>query len=100
MVVGQSKALFADLLREHAVLLYDVVNDLGVVAVDPAGGRGEKELEREQVGHDAPIVPVGRMVVTRPAAVQSRFRIARALDNRPPLLILTDRSVGHRPIGR
>ena len=42
MVVGQSKASLADLLREHAVLLYDVVNDLGVVAVDPAGGCGER----------------------------------------------------------
>ena len=55
LVVGQAQAFAAELLLQHAVLLDEVVDGLGLVAVDPAGERGEEELEGEELGREAAI---------------------------------------------
>ena len=34
-------------------IVYEVVNGLGLLAIDPASAGGEKELKREEVGHGA-----------------------------------------------
>ena len=44
LVVGQPKALAAELLLEDAVLLDHVVDGFRLMAVDPAGEGGEEEL--------------------------------------------------------
>ncbi len=53
VVVSQPKASGAELFLEDAVLLDEVVDGLGLVAVDPAGEGCQQELEREEVGHHA-----------------------------------------------
>ncbi len=38
------------------ILFDDILDDLGLMAVDPAGEGGEEELEREEFGHGTRIV--------------------------------------------
>ena len=45
LVIGQSKSPLAELLLEHAVLFDEVVDDLRLMTIDPAGERGEEQLE-------------------------------------------------------
>ncbi len=56
--VGQSKSSSPQLLFEDAVLLDEIVDDLGLVPVDPARKGGEEQLETEEVERHAPIVAV------------------------------------------
>jgi len=51
LVVGETKPANAELLAEHAVLLDEVGDDLGLLAVHPAGEGCEQEVEREEAGH-------------------------------------------------
>ncbi len=51
LVVGQPESLAAELLLEHAVLFDEVIDDLGLAAVGPAGEGGEEQLEVDHVGH-------------------------------------------------
>ena len=51
LVVGKAKAPFPELLPKNAVLLDQVGDYLRLVAVDPAGERGEQQLKREEVRH-------------------------------------------------
>ncbi len=55
----------------------ELLDHLRLMAVDPAGQGGEKELEWEGIRHDVGIVPVGRKVVTRAATARSSFRTGR-----------------------
>ena len=77
LVIGEPKASPTESLLQDAVLLNEVFNDLGLVAIDPAGERGEEELEREKVGHGSAIVPVERKVISSAVAVRSNNRTAR-----------------------
>ena len=56
MVIGESKALAMELLLQHAILFDEVINDLRLMAVDPASERGEEELEWEKFGHCTRII--------------------------------------------
>ena len=53
LVVGESQPWLADLLLEDAVLLDEVIDDLGLVAIDPAGEGGEEQLKAKDVEHVA-----------------------------------------------
>ena len=45
LVVGQAQTPATELLPQHAVLLDQVVDGLGLLAVDPARERGKKQPE-------------------------------------------------------
>ena len=77
LVIGESEASATELFLQDAILFDEILDDLGLVAVDPAGERGEEQLQWKETGHDADIVLVGRRVVTQAEAVQSSFRTAR-----------------------
>ena len=66
------------LLLQNAVLLDEIVDDMRLMTIDPAGEGGEEQLKAEDVRHDSVIVPVRRKVVTRAAAVRSSIRIPGA----------------------
>jgi hypothetical protein len=51
LIVGQTKPFLAELFLEDAVFLDEVVDDLRLVAVGPAGEGGEEELKTKEVGH-------------------------------------------------
>ncbi len=53
LVIGEARATTAELLLQDTVLLDEVGDDLRLLAVDPAGERGEQKLKREEVGHRA-----------------------------------------------
>jgi hypothetical protein len=52
LVIGQPESLATELFLEDAILLDEVIDDLGLIAIDPASEGGEKELKREKIGHD------------------------------------------------
>ena len=52
LVIGESKSSAAELFLQDAVLLNEVFDGLGLVAVDPAGEGRQEELEPEEVRHD------------------------------------------------
>ena len=56
LVIGQSKAPVTELLLQGAILFDDILDDLGLMAVDPAGEGGEEELKWEEFGHCTRIV--------------------------------------------
>jgi hypothetical protein len=56
LVIGESKASATELLLQHAILFDEVINDLPLMAVDPASERGEEELEWEKFGHCTRII--------------------------------------------
>jgi hypothetical protein len=56
--VGQSKSSSPQLLLQDPILLDEVVDDLGLVPVDPAREGGEEQLETEAVERYVPIVEV------------------------------------------
>ncbi len=56
LVIGESKASATELLLQDAILLDQILDDLGLMAVDPAGEGGEEELEWEEFGHCTRIV--------------------------------------------
>ncbi len=58
LVIGESKPSAAELFFENSVLFDEVLDDLGLMSVDPAGERRVEQLKWEEVGHDALIVPV------------------------------------------
>ena len=45
LVIRESESLAAQLLLQDTVLLDEVVDDLRLMTIDPAGERGEEELE-------------------------------------------------------
>ena len=49
LVVGQPETLSAELLLEDAILLDEVVDGLGLMAVDPAHEGGEQKLQSEKI---------------------------------------------------
>ncbi len=53
LVIRESESSPAELFLQDAVLLHEVLDNLVLVAIDPAGERGEEELKREEVGHHA-----------------------------------------------
>ena len=69
--VRESKPAFAELLFQYAVLLAQVVDDVRLLAIHPSGERCEEQLESDEIGHDAVIVPVGRKVVSHAATARS-----------------------------
>ena len=52
LVIGEAKSSAAMLFLEDAVL-FEVGDDLCLLAVDPAREGGEQQLMREEVGHHA-----------------------------------------------
>jgi len=51
LIIVEPQASTAELLLQHAVLLDEIGDDVGLLAVDPAGERGEEEPEPEEVHH-------------------------------------------------
>ncbi len=51
LLVGQAETLTAKLTLEDAVLLDEVIDDILLVAVDPAGDGDQKELPRVKRAH-------------------------------------------------
>ena len=51
--VGQSESTSAELLLQDTVLFDEVLDGLGLAAVDPTGEGREEQLKREEVGHRA-----------------------------------------------
>jgi hypothetical protein len=80
LFIGESQALLPELFLEHAVLLDEVVDGLGLVAVDPAGESREEELESEEIGH----VPtaIGVIDVLAQASVSRRDLISAEISDR------------------
>jgi hypothetical protein len=61
--VGEPQATVAELLAQDAVLLLEVLDDLALAAVHPAGEHQQQELKRRgrHTGHPTPGAPqIGR----------------------------------------
>ena len=90
LVIVEAETLPTELFLEDAVLLDEVVDRLGLLAVDPACEGGEEELKREEFGHCTLIIDSQRdrcksgdcnadRMLTR---VRLRFRTPRAQTRR------------------
>ena len=53
MVIGKSESLAIELFSQDSILLHRVFDDVGSVAVDPAGEGRQEQVEWEEVFHDA-----------------------------------------------
>jgi hypothetical protein len=49
LVVGQPKALAAELLTQYAVLLAEVVDDVSLVSMDPASNSEDEEIQQRSI---------------------------------------------------
>ena len=69
-------------LLEDAVLLAEVVNDLGLLSIDPAGEARQEELEVEGVGFHAPDCGDQPGAVSPGLDGRSSFRTLRGRNSR------------------
>jgi len=51
LIIVELESLAAKLLLQDPILFEEVVNDVGLLAVDATGERGEEEPEPEEVRH-------------------------------------------------
>ena len=71
LVVGEPEPPRSELLAEHAILLLQIVDDVALLLVDPAGQRDQKEPER------MPERNHGRSVSEHRGAASSPFQLKR-----------------------
>jgi hypothetical protein len=89
LLIGEAKALIAELLAQRAVLALEVLDDLELIPVDPTGEHRQDEVPRRHGDHgDTPTVLVqagGLEKAGRPASTDARMP-----GNRPIVARLSD----------